>query len=749
MKLIFSSLLSFLLFLSLNAQTLTGIKICIDPGHGGHESDDRYMPATGFWESESNLEKAFYLKEILEELGATVILTREGNDGDTDDLSLSERVAVANESNAHYFNSIHSNGYNGTHNSTLMLYRGYDNDPWFDNAKVMGEIMAIELYNAHRTSHNSNRGDWSFRPEWGTSGYGVLRGTIMPATISEGSHHDYLPESWRLTNSDYRKHEAWAIARSFLTYFKDEEFAFGEIAGIVRDVEKYVDYYYLPTSDDAKLPLNNFMVRLMPGNIVCQGDQLHNGFFLFDKVSPGKYTLFYEAEGYLKDSLDITVTKNKTTFADMYLDPKAPGTPENINITWNGPGSLRFDIEPTKRTTGYYVMISPDGIIFSDSVMSVSSEIIINDLDNDSLYYFRVRSINDSASSGLNRHLLAAVPSINPSKVLIVNGFDRSTNIRGDYIREYTDPIIHSGYSFSYALNESIETGRIPLSDYETVVWILGDESFHDTTLTLNEQRAIMSFLDNGGNLFISGSEIGYDLAENGGIPDAYFYRHYLKSRYLEDAPGGSPGTYYSANAIQYGLFEGIGMIDFDDGSQGSFDVDYPDVMEGASGGINVLSYQTGTETLKSAGIAYEGVFPEGNSSGRLVHLAIPFETIYSPESRREIMTRILDFFEGHLAPLNIEKNDPEVIVDFILYQNYPNPFNPITMINYQLPKNNYAELTIYNLLGQKVATIVSEHQQAGPHQVLWDASGFSSGIYFYLLKSGDYSKQKRMMLVR
>ncbi len=297
-------------------------------------------------------------------------------------------------------------------------------------------------------------------------------------------------------------------------------------------------------------------------------------------------------------------------------------------------------------------MISRDGINLYRFCNDSSNRLILSGLDNDSLYYFRVASVNDSASSGPNRHLLAAVPSVDPSKVLIVNGFDRSTNTRADYIKEYTDPVINSGYSFSYALNEAVESNRIILSDYETVIWILGDESFHDTTLTLNEQRAIMSFLDSGGNLFISGSEIGYDLAENGGIPDAYFYRHYLKSRYQEDAPGGLPATYYKAEPVQYGLFEGVGIINFDDGTHGTFDVDYPDVMEGASGGIDVLTYQMGTNDFKSAGIAYEGVFPEGNTAGRLVHLSIPFETIYPLESRRAIMTRTMRFFEGGLGPL-------------------------------------------------------------------------------------------------
>jgi hypothetical protein len=88
----------------------------------------------------------------------------------------------------------------------------------------------------------------------------------------------------------------------------------------------------------------------------------------------------------------------------------------------------------------------------------------------------------------------------------------------------------------------------------------------------------------------------------------------------------------------------------------------------------------------------------------------------------------------------------PEV---FGLSQNYPNPFNPVTRINYQLPMANDVELSIYNLLGQKVATLVDERKQAGYHQVDWDASGYASGVYYYHIKAGAFQEVKRMILIR
>jgi len=83
------------------------------------------------------------------------------------------------------------------------------------------------------------------------------------------------------------------------------------------------------------------------------------------------------------------------------------------------------------------------------------------------------------------------------------------------------------------------------------------------------------------------------------------------------------------------------------------------------------------------------------------------------------------------------------------LKQNFPNPFNPTTIINYELPITNYVELSIYNLIGQKVATLVSERQEAGYHQVEWNATQFSSGVYFYRIQANKFLQVRKMILVR
>jgi len=85
----------------------------------------------------------------------------------------------------------------------------------------------------------------------------------------------------------------------------------------------------------------------------------------------------------------------------------------------------------------------------------------------------------------------------------------------------------------------------------------------------------------------------------------------------------------------------------------------------------------------------------------------------------------------------------------FELSQNYPNPFNPKTIINYELPITNYVDLSIYNILGQKVISLVNKKQEAGSHKVEWNASEYPSGVYYYQLYTGDYMEVKKMILLK
>ena len=106
----------------------------------------------------------------------------------------------------------------------------------------------------------------------------------------------------------------------------------------------------------------------------------------------------------------------------------------------------------------------------------------------------------------------------------------------------------------------------------------------------------------------------------------------------------------------------------------------------------------------------------------------------------------------GHAtAPAFVEAADRQhgVPVSFTLGQNYPNPFNPSTTIRYSLPSRSLVTLTVFNTLGQQVATLVQGEQEAGYHEVQFDGSGLASGVYVYRLQAGDFVQSLKLTLLR
>jgi hypothetical protein len=90
-----------------------------------------------------------------------------------------------------------------------------------------------------------------------------------------------------------------------------------------------------------------------------------------------------------------------------------------------------------------------------------------------------------------------------------------------------------------------------------------------------------------------------------------------------------------------------------------------------------------------------------------------------------------------------------EVPHQFGLVQNYPNPFNPSTTIQLSLPKRGHVELKVYNMLGEKVATLVNEEKFAGTYSIQWNAGGVASGVYYYRLQAGDFVASKKLLLLK
>jgi hypothetical protein len=96
-----------------------------------------------------------------------------------------------------------------------------------------------------------------------------------------------------------------------------------------------------------------------------------------------------------------------------------------------------------------------------------------------------------------------------------------------------------------------------------------------------------------------------------------------------------------------------------------------------------------------------------------------------------------------------VEHPHAEVPLSYALDQNYPNPFNPITTIEFALPREEFVSMSIFNLLGEKVATLVSEDRNAGHHAVTFDAANLPSGVYVYRISTSRFSQARFLLLLK
>lgn len=260
MKKYYIILIAFLGCLGLQAKDMTGLKIYINPGHGGYDSDDRNVAVypyaqgdtLGFWESSSNLHKGLMLRELLQEQGATVAMSRVLNRTE-DDRGLETIGREASEWEADLFFSIHSNatGTSRRDNFPMMLFRGYTENPVKPEDKVAAKILFKHLIENQVTYWTQTEeyvvGDFDFYPDWNNAGLGVLRKLTVTGFLSEGSYHDYVPETYRLLNMDYKWMEAWHFTKAVMEYFDTEGFTTGNIAGVIYDsrmtrTESYVQH---------------------------------------------------------------------------------------------------------------------------------------------------------------------------------------------------------------------------------------------------------------------------------------------------------------------------------------------------------------------------------------------------------------------------------------------------------------------------------------------------------------------------
>ncbi len=410
----------FVLSMALSA---TAQRVYINPGHGDWGPNSRPMATVkydngetvisqagdslGFFESNTNLWKAFALQEKLKAAGYDVMMSRTENgptypyDEETDkerfDKPLADICAEVNYYGADYFISIHSNAnVDGDNvNFPLFIHSGYDGAGFQDERN-----MALKAWPRHFEAFGKDKDDTNidhgFEPNsayaadesnvrGSLSFYGYLLGALnhnYQGYLVEGYFHTYQPARHRALNPEWCRQEGIRYFRGIQDYYGKSGEDVGYIMGCVRSLtEMFTHEYYNPMPDtyDEFKPINGAKVVLRDasGNIIpteCYRhvarhitdqyyyttDHNYNGIFVFENLQPGEYTLTVHAAGYQDKSITVTVEANKTVYPEIFLE-KGEGTEPaiNVDVMWVLNGGQVDEVLPQTITGEVYTLPTP------------------------------------------------------------------------------------------------------------------------------------------------------------------------------------------------------------------------------------------------------------------------------------------------------------------------------------------------------------------------------------------------------
>lgn len=326
----------------------------------------------------------------------------------------------------------------------------------------------------------------------------------------------------------------------------------------------------------------------------------------------------------------------------------------DVMISWQPPLSDGARGDPA---TGYVVYQSSNGYGFGNPiVLGDVSSTTISGVPVSETRYFRVAATNDGGESMPTEVLAVRRPVEGTATVLIVNGFDRlrrqinpiqtftqppayagefierqiwRRSNSYDYVVQHAQALAANDIGFASCSNEAVIGSSTQLGDYEVVLWILGTESTEDATFTSTEQSRVNVFLERGGGLLVTGSEIGWDLIAQGhGVS---FMQDTLRADYVAD-----DADTFDVTGAGGGILSAVGPFNFDPANGAPYEVRTPDVLTPGTNAQACLDYVGGTGGV--AGVQYT------NGCYAAVTFGFPFEAITSPTTQAEIMQEVVPF---------------------------------------------------------------------------------------------------------
>ena len=410
---------------------------------------------------------------------------------------------------------------------------------------------------------------------------------------------------------------------------------------------------------------------------------------------------------------------------------------DSLTITW-----LPVD---TAEIAGYNILYQEGSSWVSamnGNIIAADQSAVVLPIAADTPTYYKMQSVasSDDSTMSFPSDTYGSYKAGTNETILIVDGFDRIDGSFPFPYHEFSKTMGNAlkpwGYSFESADNDAVISGAVDLTNYDAVFWNLGDESTADETFNEVEQNFVKSYLQQGGSLFISGSEIAWDLDNLGSTTDRNFIRNYLKVSYAQDDAGS-----YEVHGQTNTVFENL-ALNYDNGNYGVYEENYPDAFSTTGGGAVALRY--GNNLI--AAVHFSGMVPGGSELAHVFMMGFPFETIYDDWQKISLAGMVLSDFGFNVQ---LSGQEPITPIQFSLLRNYPNPFNNSTTFQFTIPSSGNVKINVYNLLGQVVAIPLNEIRGPGLNTAYFSGNALASGMYIYGIKWEDRTAQSKFLLVK
>ncbi|MFA6598131.1 MAG: T9SS type A sorting domain-containing protein [Ignavibacteriaceae bacterium] len=184
-------------------------------------------------------------------------------------------------------------------------------------------------------------------------------------------------------------------------------------------------------------------------------------------------------------------------------------------------------------------------------------------------------------------------------------------------------------------------------------------------------------------------------------------------------------------------------LTDNDDNGKGVFnqELKFYKISPGTREGDTAKVY-VGSDSTDANGVAIISyTLPQDSvASTHTITAVYTGDANYSPQSGTGTLTYTLT---------GVENNQANIPTKFALTQNYPNPFNPTSTIRYDIPKTSFVKISVYDILGKEIKVLVNEEKNPGHHEIIYDARELASGIYFYTIRTAEFTQSKKMILLK